>query len=167
LVTGGSRSGKSTFAEQLAIQSPRPVVYLATCRTSDLDAEMQDRIRRHRAQRPAAWETLEDLFDLVAVAEAHAGKTLLLDCLTLWLADAMGRLADAEAILSELDAGLQAMLDHGIHAIIVSNEIGMGLVPLGKENRAYRDLVGWANQRVARHATHVQFIVAGLPLNLK
>lgn len=172
-VLGGARSGKSARAEALAKELAEnngtlPVVYIATCATTHgLDAEMAERIARHRADRPSHWKTLENRFDLAAVFAEHAGHLVLLDCLTLWLSWQIG-LGQSEAqILATLEDALEAARLHGVRLIAVSNELGMGLVPLGAENRAYRDLVGRANQLVAARAAAVEFVAAGLPLRLK
>jgi len=168
LIFGGSRSGKSSFAEATASKYGKQVIYVATCRTTDLDTEMQARIRRHREQRPSNWETIENIFDFQKLAKCCSGKTMLMDCLTMWLGNAMGTYHnDIDAILDELEYGLQILKEHHVTTIIVSNEVGMGIVPMGGETRAYRDLVGWANQKVAQHADFVDFIAAGCPLRLK
>lgn len=165
-ILGGSRSGKSTWAEKVAQKSSRPVAYLATCRTSNLDVEMKDRISRHREQRPSEWITIEDQFDLIQIAKDYSSYTLVIDCLTLWLANEMTQ-STTEQVLKLLEQSIDALIENGIHALIVSNEVGMGIVPIGKETREYRDLVGWANQLVAGKAEHVQWTVAGIRINLK
>jgi adenosylcobinamide kinase / adenosylcobinamide-phosphate guanylyltransferase len=167
LVIGGSRSGKSRFAEELVVKDERSVVYLATCRTDDLDSEMKTRIDTHRKSRPSHWITIENQFDLIQVARECAGKTLLMDCLTLWLSNELAECEDQEAILRRLEKGLDAMIQQDVNAVIVSNELGMGIVPIGKEVREYRDLVGRANQLVARKAQNVYWMVAGIPVGLK
>jgi len=166
LILGGTRSGKSTRAEKLAAGSGRPVVYLATCRTEGLDREMQQRIRHHRTRRPPGWITLEDRYDLETVAEEFPERTVLIDCLTLWIAHEMNR-GTTEEILHRLESGLEAMMAGGISTFVVSNEVGMGMVPMGPENRRYRDLVGWANQLVAGKAMQVDLMAAGLVMPLK
>ncbi len=166
LVLGGSRSGKSTWAEKLARQSTRPVAYLATCRTLNMDTEMKDRIERHRQQRPSHWVTIEDRFDLHQIAHEYKGYTLLIDCLTMWLANELAK-NDIDQILDRLAQSMDALIQNDIEVIIVSNEVGMGIVPLGEETRKYRDLVGWGNQLVAQKATDVQWLQAGLCINLK
>jgi adenosylcobinamide kinase/adenosylcobinamide-phosphate guanylyltransferase len=168
LVFGGSRSGKSSFAEATATQYGQNVVYVATCRTADLDTEMKHRIRRHREQRPSNWETVENVFDFQELAKHCSGKIMLMDCLTMWLGNAMEvHNNNLDTILEELENGLLALKQNQVTAVIVSNEVGMGIVPMGGETRAYRDLVGWANQKVAKHADFVDFIAAGCPLKLK
>ena len=164
---GGSRSGKSRYAEELVTKDNRSVVYLATCRTDDLDPEMQSRIDTHRRSRPSHWITLENQFDLEQVARKCVGKTLLMDCLTLWLSNELAECEDQEAILRRLEKGLDAMIQQGVNAVIVSNEVGMGIVPIGRDVREYRDLVGWSNQLTAQKSQHVYWMVAGIPVRLK
>ncbi len=166
-VLGGSRSGKSAFAEALALNSTRPVVYVATCRTVGLDTEMQDRLRLHRERRPPEWKTIENQFDFCRIAEENPNACLLIDCLTLWVSNAMEESADIDGMLKKLEVGLQAMARHNCQAIIVSCEIGLGIIPLGQEIRLYRDSIGSANQLVAKHAARVDFLAAGLPIKLK
>jgi len=167
LVIGGSRSGKSSRAEVLAGELGGEVVYVATCRTAGLDAEMEARIRRHREDRPGHWVTVEDRFDLVDLAIEFAGRVLLLDCLTLWLAHWMEVDGEIDAVLRRLEVGLAAFRERRVTVIVVTNEVGCGIVPLGVETRAYRDLVGWANQLVARTADRVEWLVAGIPVEIK
>jgi adenosylcobinamide kinase/adenosylcobinamide-phosphate guanylyltransferase len=167
---GGARSGKSARAEALARQSSGEVVYVATCSTSQpLDPEMTARVTAHRVRRPAEWKTVENRFELDAVFAECPGTTILVDCLTLWLSwwafqeDGCAE----EQIMEKLERALAAVRANGIRLILVSNELGMGLVPLGEGNRDYRDLCGRANQLVARWADEVEFVIAGLPLRLK
>lgn len=167
---GGARSGKSTRAEILACEASDEVVYVATCATgAPLDPEMADRVAIHRLRRPPKWKTVENRFDLDAIFAENAGSVVLVDCLTLWLAwwSCNGGEMDEQGILNYLETALKAVATHGVRLILVSNELGMGLVPLGPGNRAYRDLCGRANQLAARMADTVEFIVAGLPLRLK
>lgn len=166
LVLGGARSGKSRRAEELAQIRGENVVYVATCSTlRTLDDEMRKRIARHQAQRPTTWRTIENRFDLPAIIEENATAPVLLDCLTLWLAF---REHEGESkVLRELEEALKITRERGANWIIVSSELGMGLVPLGAENRRFRDLCGSANQLVASRADAVEFMVAGLSLKLK
>lgn len=169
LVLGGSRSGKSARGEAIAAKlSPSaPVVYVATCRTGELDSEMQSRIQKHQDSRPRHWLTIENEFDLSQIAADHAGKTILIDCLTLWLAHWCEHDRENEAILDRLRAGLAALAEQNTQTVIVSNELGGGLIPMEAASRAYRDLVGTANQIVAAHADEVEFVIAGLPTRIK
>ena len=165
-VLGACRSGKSRQAELLAKASGRSVIYVATCRTSGIDHEMEERIKRHRQDRPSDWHTVENSFDLEALAIQHRGATLLIDCLTMWVSHLSEQLG-TEEVLSKLETGLRAIREHDIHAIIVSNEVGMGIVPVDADTRRWRDLVGWANQLVSRNADNVHWMVAGIPLQVK
>jgi adenosylcobinamide kinase/adenosylcobinamide-phosphate guanylyltransferase len=169
LILGGARSGKSAYAEAQAGASGRPVVCVTTCATAFADAEMHERIRQHRAKRPAHWATLENRFDLKTLCGEHPGKTLVVDCLTLWLSfhSTSVELFGEEHVLHRLDAAVSAARLHDIHLLLVGNELGMGLVPSSPLGRAFRDLAGRANQRLAAQADTVDFIIAGLPLRLK
>ncbi|RDJ99463.1 bifunctional adenosylcobinamide kinase/adenosylcobinamide-phosphate guanylyltransferase [Paraburkholderia lacunae] len=171
-VLGGARSGKSMHAEQLANDSALAVTYVATARVAD-DAEFSARIAHHRERRPAHWQLLEAPVDLAgAVTQTDApGHCILIDCLTLWLAnllcppDCDGMPIDRyQAYLTAFEA---ALLDAKGKIIVVSNEIGLGVVPLGAATRLYVDELGRLNQRIAASSTQVTMMLAGLPLALK
>lgn len=177
LVLGGARSGKSTYAEKLAAESGRQVVYIATAEAKD--EEMADRIQKHQAKRPSAWQTLEipsGVGDYLT-RRPFSAEVVLLDCLTLLATNVMlaaspdPEVVDEAAVETAVDAEVQALLDAvGVshaHWIIVSNEVGLGLVPPYPLGRTFRDVVGRANQRLAQAADAVVFMVAGLPLSLK
>jgi adenosylcobinamide kinase / adenosylcobinamide-phosphate guanylyltransferase len=163
LVLGGARSGKSAFAETLACEAAPDRVYLATATAGD--DEMAARIAHHRARRGAGWRTIEEPLELVAVLarEAGAGRAVLVDCLTLWLSNLMHAGRDVEAATQELVACL--LQARGI--VLVSNEVGLGLVPETPLGRRFRDAQGRLNQAIAAVADNVVFIAAGLPLWLK
>ncbi len=177
-VLGGARSGKSRHAEQLAqaLAAPpeRHVTYVATARQAH-DAEFAARIAHHRARRPAHWRVIEADVDLAhAIREADDGRTcLLVDCLTLWLVNLIspaGSQQDActpEALAMRVDALEAALAQAKGPVIVVSNEIGMGVVPLGAMTRRYVDELGRLNQRVAALARDVTLMVAGLPMTVK
>jgi adenosylcobinamide kinase / adenosylcobinamide-phosphate guanylyltransferase len=167
LVVGGSRSGKSRHAETVAAASGLPVSYLATYRTEEADEEMRARIERHRQRRPGHWKTIENRYDLRNQILENDGRLLLVDCLTLWLSFQQMQARSAESILAELEEAMQAARERGRAVILVSNEVGTGLIPSTPEGRAFRDLCGSANQLVARYATTVEYLVVGLPLLLK
>lgn len=166
-VLGGSRSGKSRRAESLANASGQSVAYIATYAADPTDEEMRRRVERHRQQRPSDWKTIENRFDLENLVRETADVLFLLDCLTLWLSFRLTTGGSPEQILSELEQTLLVVRKLERSFIIVSNEVGAGIVPLTSESRAFRDLCGSANQLVAAHATTVELIVAGLPLVLK
>ena len=164
LILGGARSGKSRRAQQLAEMAQGARVYLATAEA--LDAEMAGRIAHHQADRGAGWRTVEAPLDLVEALEAEAGqgKAILVDCLTLWLSNLMHAERDIEAETGRLCACLQGLPGE---VILVSNEVGLGLVPETPLGRRFRDAQGRLNQRVAAVCDTVEFVAAGLPLRLK
>jgi adenosylcobinamide kinase/adenosylcobinamide-phosphate guanylyltransferase len=163
LVLGGARSGKSRYAEGLITQSPKPWIYVATAEA--LDDEMAERITAHRARRDAGWQTLEAPHDLAAaVGQAPADAALLVDCLTLWLSNLMERGFDIEAEMARLEEALAARKGP---TVLVSNEVGLGIVPDNTLARRFRDLQGELNQRLAVQATRVVMMVAGIPIAVK
>jgi len=163
LVLGGARSGKSAFAESLvdADRGAGPVRYLATARP--VDAEMAARIRRHRARRPDFWEVVEVESDLAGAVAASAGGTLLVDGLTLWLATLLERSADPMGPVEAALKALEAVPDW----VVVSEEVGGGLVPTSALARRFCDLAGEVNQRVAALGDTVYLVTAGIPQRLK
>lgn len=163
-IIGGARSGKSRRAQMLAERHTGKLVYLATAQA--LDAEMTERIAHHRADRDDRWQTVECPFDLPAalVREARSAHLLLVDCLTLWVSNLLLSGADAEDTSAQLIAALQSVT---CPVIVVSNEVGMGIVPDNTLARQFRDWTGRLNQHVAAIATHVEFVVAGLSIPLK
>jgi adenosylcobinamide kinase/adenosylcobinamide-phosphate guanylyltransferase len=161
LILGGARSGKSAHALRLAEVGGRRPVMIATAQA--LDAEMAERIARHRAERGARWRTLEAPLDLsAAIAAIGAEEIAVIDCLTLWVSNLM--LAERD-IARETARLLEAM--RGKELLLVANEVGLGIVPDNALARRFRDEAGRVNQRVAAAADHVVFIAAGLPLTLK
>ena len=168
LFTGGARSGKSTRAEQYAAALGRPVVYIATAEAGD--DEMRARIAEHRRRRPPEWTTLEaPLHVAAALAGLSPGTVVLLDCLALLVTNLLlAHEADpAPAIDAEIAALLTAAQARDLTLIVVTNEVGMGVVPPYPLGRAYRDLLGWANQRVAAAADEVYLLVCGIPVELR
>lgn len=182
-ILGGARSGKSDYALERAraLAGDAPVLFIATAGAGD--AEMNERIAQHRAERPDYWQTLEAplrvgpaLLDYLAQTPPPAPAVLLLDCLSLLVSNVLfaeGRSGEDEPmaqIQARLDAEIDALLDAAHSAnrplLVVSNEVGMGIVPLGRVSRNYRDLLGRANRRVAGAAGEAIFVVAGVPLDL-
>lgn len=166
LILGGVRSGKSALAERLALESGLAVTYIATARADDL--EMRERIRHHRARRPAHWELVEAGGELAAVlaARAAADRCLLVDCLTLWLTGLL--LAEDETRLaSETGALLELVPELPGRLLMVSNETGLGVVPMGAMTRRFCDEAGRLHQRLAAVCDRVTLTVAGLPQVLK
>ncbi|MDU9390746.1 bifunctional adenosylcobinamide kinase/adenosylcobinamide-phosphate guanylyltransferase [Pseudomonas sp. zfem002] len=166
LILGGARSGKSRLAERRAVASGLPVTYIAT--SEPLDGEMNARVQLHRERRPAEWALIEEPLALARVlrAEADAGRCLLVDCLTLWLTNLL-MLDDLARLAAERDALLACLDELPGEIILVSNETGLGVVPLGELTRRYVDEAGWLHQAVAERCQRVILTVAGLPLYLK
>jgi adenosylcobinamide kinase/adenosylcobinamide-phosphate guanylyltransferase len=164
LVLGGASSGKSTYAEDLALQLPGAPVYIATAQ--GFDEEMIDKIAAHRRRRGDAWTTVEEPYDLpAAIVERGAADTVLLvDCLTLWLTNIMTVERD---IADETDALIDAIARVQGRIVLVSNELGLGLVPGDELSRHFRNLHGTLNQSVAASVDRAVFVAAGLPLVLK
>ena len=164
LVLGGARSGKSRHAESLVEAAAPAALYLATAQA--LDAEMAERIRRHRARRGARWTTREEPLDLAAaLAEAaRPGRPVLVDCLTLWLSNLLLAGRDVDEAIAGLLAALPLLAGP---VVFVANEVGLGIVPDNALARAFRDHAGRLNQAVAARAQRVVFLAAGLPLTLK
>ena len=166
LILGGARSGKSRLAERLATQSGLAVTYIATSQA--LDGEMNARIQHHRQRRPADWGLVEEPLELARALRDNAapGRCLLVDCLTLWLTNLL-MLDDDTRLAMQRDAFLEALAELPGRIILVSNETGLGVVPLGELTRRYVDEAGWLHQAVAERAERVLFTVAGLPMLLK
>jgi adenosylcobinamide kinase/adenosylcobinamide-phosphate guanylyltransferase len=173
LVTGGARSGKSEFALKLAESLEGPRTFVATCPESD--DELKLRIQKHRARRDAStWKTLEEKVDLGGALEKLRDESvILIDCLTLWIYNvmkrekALDRILTEEMVQSECEAVLDRIRDQRGSLIFVTNEVGLGIVPVHPVARLFRDLAGRCNQTVARAADQVAFMVCGLPLYLK
>lgn len=162
LVLGGARSGKSGFAESLGRERGGPRTYIATA--EPFDDEMRQRIARHREQRAGdGWQTVEAPLDPSAVLRGASG-VVLLDCITVWLGNLMHLERDLAAEVAKLCAALEAC---PAEVILVSNEVGLSIVPENAMARRFRDEQGRANQALARVATDVFFVAAGLPLQLK
>ncbi len=166
LILGGVRSGKSALAQQRAEKSGLEVVYIATATAGD--EAMAQRIARHQADRPADWKILEAPLMLIDVLQQQAADNccLIVDCLTLWLTNLL--LKEDDAFFQGQRDGLLALLPHlPGHIILVSNEINMGVVPMGELSRRFCDEAGWLHQALAQICDRVSLMVAGLPLEIK
>lgn len=178
-VLGGARSGKSSFAEELALELGSPVTYVATAEARD--PEMAERIRRHQSSRPAAWKTIEAPFELATAIRAAETDTIIVDCITLFLTNLLMRELGpgtesetpvvtpglAEKIQAEIGDLIQAAQESAAVVILVSNEVGLGLVPPYLLGRFFRDLAGWANRELAAAADQVFLLTAGIAVELK
>ncbi|MEI8235152.1 MAG: bifunctional adenosylcobinamide kinase/adenosylcobinamide-phosphate guanylyltransferase [Verrucomicrobiota bacterium] len=173
LVTGGSRSGKSAFAQKLAEALPGPRAFVATCPV--IDPEMNHRILRHQAARSGRdWRTIEEPFDLSsAFCRAKEQPVVLVDCLTLWINNVLYEAEQRGASVSEAEMAeccqpvIDAARGHGGTVIFVTNEVGMGLVPETPLGRCFRDLAGRVNQVIAAACDEVFLVVCGQPLQIK
>lgn len=170
LILGGARSGKSAFAESLALSSNLPVTYIATAQV--YDQEFGKRIAHHQARRPAHWKTIEQPFNLAETLLTYTDNDtfVIVDCLTLWLAQCICPDCERPENLSwenERNRLLDVLPKLQGNVLLVSNEVGMGIVPLGEINRQFQDEQGRLNQAVAKLANQVSFIAAGLPIALK
>ncbi|MYF65904.1 MAG: bifunctional adenosylcobinamide kinase/adenosylcobinamide-phosphate guanylyltransferase, partial [Chloroflexi bacterium] len=165
LVLGGARAGKSTYAQELASRGGR-VLFVATAEAGDPD--MEARIEAHRESRPAQWDTIEEPLDLVGALEPAADRydTVLLDCLTLWVSNML--LSERPHDIPAEARRLLELYEQGDASwIVVSNEVGLGVIPANELGRAFADELGRANQLVAEEADAVYFMAAGLPLAMK
>ncbi|HET9909016.1 MAG TPA: bifunctional adenosylcobinamide kinase/adenosylcobinamide-phosphate guanylyltransferase, partial [Anaerolineales bacterium] len=167
-------SGKSSYAQSLAEQTGESVTFIATAQA--FDEEMSARIQKHRAERPVAWETLEIPIDLASHIQKIKSEVIILDCVTLLASNLLMQFVKDDlveeapfklAIQTEVEGLLDAIRGQEQDWIIISNELGLGLVPPYQMGRVYRDWLGWANQRLAREADQVIFMVAGIPMVVK
>ncbi len=168
LILGGARSGKSRLATEQAQASGLPVTLIATAQA--LDVEMDERIAQHRAERPAGWRTLEVPHELAEAIRTHAEpkQFLIVDCLTLWLTNLMlAPDADDKTVTLQCDGLVKTLASASGPVLLVSNEIGLGLVPETALGRRFRDAQGRLNQAIAKVAQRVVFVAAGLPIRLK
>ena len=174
LILGGARSGKSSYAQRLAEQTGKSVTFLATAQA--LDEEMSARIQKHRAERLPYWETLEIPLGISSHVQQIKTDVVILDCMTLLVSNSLMQfvkddLVDEEpftqALQKEVDELITKIRTGKQDWIIISNELGLGLVPPYQMGRVYRDLLGWANQQLARTADKVIFMVAGIPTVIK
>lgn len=175
LTLGGSRSGKSEIAEKMAGDLGSRVVYVATAAARD--EEMAERIKIHRARRPAGWETVEEEKDVLGViSRGRPGEVFLLDCVTVWVTNLLldentpgpgAVLAEKKEYILAQAIQLAETVKTGAHLLAVSNEVGLGIVPDYPLGREFRDIAGLVNQALAARADQVFFTVAGIPLELK
>ncbi len=168
LVLGGAKSGKSSFALNVCNSLNKKRIFLATAQA--LDQEMEERIRRHKVERGSGWHTIEEPLKVAETIGSldSEGTIILLDCLTLWLNNLyMEHKEDHEAINKAIENLMRKLTDIRGAVVVVSNEVGMGIVPDNQLSRTYRDTAGYLNQRIARLSGKVVAVLAGLPLVLK
>ena len=174
LILGGARSGKSSYAQKLAEESGKSVTFLATAQA--LDEELSARIRKHQSERPQQWPTFEIPFDIASHSKEINSEVVILDCITLLVSNLIMQFVEDDlveegpfmkAVQKEMEELLSAIRVSNQRWIIISNEVGLGLVPPYPLGRVYRDGLGWANQRLAKEAKRVLFMVAGIPMVVK
>ena len=171
-ISGGCRSGKSDYAEKLAFTLPHPHVYLATC--PRVDQDMDDRIHRHQQQRAGkGWRNIEEELDLEKIFRENSGATILVDCVTLWINNLMWQAEQKNEEMNEAqmaercDKLLKVIDDIDGTVIFVSNETGMGIMPVNRQARIFGDLAGRCNQLLAAAAKQATFMVSGIAMQLK
>lgn len=167
-IIGGCRSGKSRYALESASRfSVKKRTFVATC--VPLDDEMRERVARHQQERGAAWSTIEAPLELPeAILEKGASSdVILVDCLTLWISNLLMESEALDTVFDHVGRLLKSLEQASCSIIIVSNEVGTGIVPENRLARLYRDAVGWTNQRIATHADRVFWMVAGIPVQIK
>ena len=166
LVLGGARSGKSSHAENLVARFAGPYIYVATAQV--LDEEMRERVDKHRERRGSGWQTVETPLDLPGTLKElrSTGRPVLVDCLTLWLSNLLLQ-EDSDRHEERVEALCRRIQEADHPLVLVSNEVGSGIVPENALARRFRDLAGFANQRVAEACRRVTLVVAGLPVKLK
>lgn len=163
LILGGARSGKSGYAEQLAKHSGLAVTYVATAQA--FDDEMSRRIKKHQLDRPDHWHSIEEPTQLPLALKKHGNDgVILVDCLTLWLMNLLHEELDVHQYVNDL---LEVLAQIKGQVILVSNEISMGVVPMGEMSRLYVDELGRMHQKIAKQANNVTLMVAGLPMTVK
>ncbi len=163
-ITGGQRSGKSSFAQDMALENSSKPVYLATSRI--WDEEHKKRIERHKADRDERWENIEE--EKFISQHNFSNKVVLMDCVTLWLTNFyFDNKSDIEKSLIEAKNEFEGLIKQDAHFIIVSNEIGLGGMPENEVQRKFTDLQGWMNQHIASLADEVFFMVSGIPMKVK
>ena len=171
LITGGARAGKSSYAQKLAAASGGRVLFVATAEAKDED--MRLRIEKHRKSRPLSWETLEAPSEVAKAIDEQEGEysIVVIDCITMLVSNIMLGAVDktsAESeVLKEIDSVINTMQSKSSVFILVSNEVGLGIVPDNEMSRTYRDLLGRANQLLAQYADEVYLMVAGIPVKIK
>ena len=174
LILGGARSGKSSYALKLAEETRKSVTFIATAQA--FDDEMSARIQKHKAERPVSWETLELPLQIAPSVPQIKSDLVILDCITLWVTNLLMQFVNddlvdeapfMQASQAETEKLLAAIRNTEQDWLIVSNEVGLSLVPPYQMGRVYRDVLGWVNQRFAQEADKVIFMVAGIPMNVK
>jgi len=167
VLLGGARSGKSALAVEIASRDQKRVTYLATSPTIPGDDDLAQRIARHRAERPTTWVTIEEELDLAGTLARIQTPVVIVDCLTVWTGNMLHHGHDESDILDASDAAIALVSGGELEAVVISNEVGLGIVPVNELARGYRDILGRVNQRWVAAADHALFMVAGRALALR
>ena len=161
VLLGGARSGKSALAIEVAARASTTVTYLATSPQIPGDDDLAERIATHRAERPSSWITVEEQLDIATALARVATDIVIVDCLTVWTGNMLHHGRDEAAVLADGDAAISVIRGRGLQAIVVSNEVGLGIVPVNELAREYRDVLGRVNQRWVAAADQALFMAAG------
>jgi len=165
-ITGPVRSGKSNFAVNLAKKSKKKIIFIATCKP--VDTEMKERIKKHQQQRPKEWITIEEEIDLGSVLrKISKDKLIIIDCITLWVSNLFFHNFNEKEILKIVNDLISIIKRKGLSVIIVSNEVGWGIVPNNKIARNFRDIMGIIHQKISESSNEIYLLVSGIPIKLK
>ncbi|MCP4650507.1 MAG: bifunctional adenosylcobinamide kinase/adenosylcobinamide-phosphate guanylyltransferase [PVC group bacterium] len=165
-ITGSVRSGKSNYAVKLAKQSKQKIIFLATC--TPADAEMKQRVRKHKKSRPKNWQTIEEPIDVISVLKQLKDDELVIfDCLTLWVSNLLLSGFEEKEVIKIIEKFVEQLKINKANVIIVSNEVGWGIVPENKLARVFRDIIGTAHQKIAKVSDEAYLMVAGMPMKIK
>jgi adenosylcobinamide kinase/adenosylcobinamide-phosphate guanylyltransferase len=165
-ITGPVRSGKSNFAVNLAKKSKKKIIFIATCKP--VDTEMKERIKKHQQQRPKEWITIEEEIDLGSVLrKISKDKLIIIDCITLWVSNLFFHNFNEKEILKIVNGLISIIKRKGLSVIIVSNEVGWGIVPNNKIARNFRDIMGIIHQKISESSNEIYLLVSGIPIKLK
>lgn len=167
LILGGAKSGKSSFAMELAEKIPGEKIYLATAQA--LDDEMKEKIKRHKKDRSSSWETIEETEEISQILKGlrFQCSVVVLDCITLWLSNLLHKGYDEGEVFEIIKKFLDTAKKSDYSLLAVSNEVGMGIVPKNKLARQFRDIAGKINQEIAKAADEVYFVFSGIPKKIK
>jgi len=167
VLLGGARSGKSGLAERLARRTGSPVTFVATCPHLPGDDDLESRIAHHQASRPDDWTTVEETHDLTGAIRRAGDDLVIVECLTTWVGNLTHAAYSEPEILSASEAAIAVVRARAAHTIVVSNEVGAGIVPADADTRAYRDALGRVNQQWVSAADRAELMVAGRAIELR
>jgi len=164
-ITGPVRSGKSNFAIEYAIENFKDVIFIASAKP--IDDEMKKRIEEHKKNRPKEWLTIEEDINIDKVVEKYKGKALIIDCITIWVSNLLYNKFNEQEIIKKVENLMKNIKKNNLSTIIVSNEVGWGIVPENELARIFRDIIGKVHQIISENSDYVYLLVSGIPLILK